>query len=71
MKYKDVRNTAHKATRSDYEAWLLAFFACGGVPTHYYDYPWERADNWYKVKKHTACDIPALYGANSISIRKK
>lgn len=44
------------------------FFSNGGIPTHYYDYPWNRSDCWYKVPKHISCDIPALWGADSISV---
>ena len=68
MKIKDVRIIAPKATRRDYEDWLVAFFSDGGAPTHYYDYPWNRSDRWYKISEHTSCEIPALWGSDSISV---
>ena len=68
MDHPDVRSIARKAIRSDYEDWLVMFFSAGGKPTHYYKYPWGGSGSWYFVPKHMSCDIPALWGADSISV---
>src|ERR1700761_197890 len=37
-----VSNIFGQANISDYLSWYREFYANGGRPTHFYDYPWQR-----------------------------
>ncbi len=53
------------APKSMYEGWLRNYIKEGGQPTHYYDYPFSRAD--FKVTHHDL-EIFPLFGADHLSI---
>ncbi len=55
-----------KATKHDYEKWLEGFIKSGKMPSHYYDYPFDRWDNFYVATKDFK--TIALCGASSINI---
>jgi hypothetical protein len=55
-----------KASMQDYKAWLNGFLSSGGNPTHYYDYPFTRWDNFYVALEDL--ELSPLYGASSINI---
>jgi hypothetical protein len=54
-----------KASVKDYLKWLEGFFNNGGLPSHCYDYPFERRDFYIA---HCSLKVPALYGAMSLNI---
>ena len=55
-----------KAEISDYENWLSGYFANGGEVSHYYDYPFQRWDNFYVATQDF--EVCPLYGSASILI---
>jgi len=54
-----------KASVKDYLKWLEGFFNNGGLPSHCYDYPFERRD-FYIAR--CSLKVPALYGAMRLHI---
>lgn len=54
------------AGRRDYLAWLKGYVNAGNSPTHYYEYPFERWNNFYIAKKDI--HLVRLCGASAINI---
>lgn len=55
-----------KASRIDYMTWLKGYVAQGREPTHVYDYPFDRWDNFYMAERDF--EVIPLYGSSSINI---
>lgn len=53
------------ATVEDYEVWLAGYLSLGNLPTHVYDYVMPEEEFYIAMQDF---ELPALYGALSISI---
>lgn len=55
------------ATINDYKEWLKGYLSAGNIPTHFYDYPFERVAEDFFLGMEDFEVVP-LYGANGVSI---
>jgi hypothetical protein len=54
-----------QASVDDYKKWLAGFLKTDGLPSHYYDYPFNKTD-WYVATSDL--EIFPLYGSASVNI---